>query len=427
MTKRTSIVLLCLITVLVLFFGIFAFILDGQLVGTNNYHSAYGLIQKSGMFGDTLEASYQVKLDDDAKAEDVIKVLKKRLENAFAYYGVDIAENDGVITINLPKATQAKASDKSKEENTATIDNRVLSGITQNGKVEILSSQVSGSLPSYSKDAVVLSNEHLRNASTRTYVNGDNTYYICQAKLTKEGNQLVTKAKLTDGTTYSYAVDGNVSYIAVYQKGEFQLYSTTKVGSSVLASYINKGTLNATLTSIESPDVVNELSWVYPTVVGVIMLATFIFMAVRYKTLGIAGILSQLIAVVGFVYVLAYVYMSMLNIFAAIAFVLAYAFMSFFTIFTFERIRARATEKTFATSAYQGFHSTSIISLIAHGALLVLGIILWVIPTAVTAPVGAIFVYGAILSFVATFGLNRLFVNCVEPFYETSGKTIAKK
>ena len=117
----------------------------------------------------------------------------------------------------------------------------------------------------------------------------------------------------------------------------------------------------------------------------------------------------------------------MFNLFAAIALVLAYAFMTFFTIFTFERIRTRATEKTFATAAYYGFHSTNIISLIAHSAMLVLGIILWVISTAVTAPMGTILVCGALLSFAATFGLNRLFIKLVEPFYETSGRTIAKK
>ena len=89
--------------------------------------------------------------------------------------------------------------------------------------------------------------------------------------------------------------------------------------------------------------------------------------------------------------------------------------------------KTKSEEKTFATAAYQGFRSTNIISLIAHASLLVLGIILWVIPTAVTAPMGTIFVYGAVLSFVATFGLNRLFVKFVEPFYETSGKTFAKK
>lgn len=424
MTKKTSIVLLCLITVIALFFGIFAFILDGQPVGINDYRSAYGLIQKSGMFGDSLEATYQVKLDEEANVGDVIKVIKTRLQSIYAYYSVDVVESNGVITIDLPKMAKNSTDTTS---NPMRSDGQVATNVTRTGKVEILGTQVSTSLPTYSESDVVLSGEHLRNATTRTYANGENTYYICQAKLTKEGSELVKKAKLSDGATYGYALDGTTTYIAVYTNGQFQLYGTSKTDSKALASYINNGSLNATLTFVESLDVTNKLSWLFPAIMGVIVLATFVFMAVRYKTLGIAGILSQLIVSVAFVYALAYIYMSMFNLFAAIALVLAYAFMTFFTIFTFERIRTRATEKTFATAAYQGFRSTNIISLIAHGALLVLGIILWVIPTAVTAPMGTVLVYGALLSFAATFGLNRLFVKFVEPFYETSGKTIAKK
>ena len=161
---------------------------------------------------------------------------------------------------------------------------------------------------------------------------------------------------------------------------------------------------------------------------GVIVLATFVFFAVRYKTLGLAGMLSQLMAIVLFMYISMLLYMVVyFNLFAAIGLTLAYAFMTFFTIFTFEKIRAYNQEKTFSSSAYKGFATTNKISLIAHAALLVLGIILWVIPTAVTAPMGTMLVFGAVLSFIATFGLNRLFVKMIEPFYETTGRANAKK
>lgn len=430
MTKKTSIVLLSVITVLVLFFGIFAFILDGQPIGINDYHSAYGLIQKSGMFGDTIAASY--KLDEEANAQEIIKILKTRLQNIFAYYSVDITEKDNIVTINLPKSSYSKAGEG---ESTSTVDTRVLSTITQNGKFEILSSQYTSSSnePTYSKDLVVVDQSGLRGARTRSYANGNSKANICQAKTTSEGAELVKKAKLTEGAMYYCALNEKISNIAVYQNGQFQIYGSgtteqaTAINAKLTASIINDGFLDATMTSIESPDVINSTSWVFAAVMGVIVLGTFVFMAIRYKVLGIAGILSQLIVSVAFVYALAYIYISMFNLFAAIALVLAYAFMTFFTVFTFERIRTKSEEKTFATAAYQGFRSTNIISLIAHASLLVLGIILWVIPTAVTAPMGTIFVYGAVLSFVATFGLNRLFVKFVEPFYETSGKTFAKK
>lgn len=425
MTKTTSIVLLCLIMVLVLFFGVFAFILDGQPIGVNDYHNAYGLIQKSGMFGDTLQATYTVKLDENVTSDTVIKTLKNRLQNTFGYYSVDISEKDGIITIDLPKSSYAKSTDN---ESSTSIDNRVLSNITQNGKFEILSLQMTDSVPTYNKSNVVLSAEHLRGVTSRSYVNNGNSFYITQAGLTKEGEQLVKKANLTDGTYYCYALDETITgyYYAYFTNSQFQLYSASAQNSKALSSYIKNGTLGATLTQIETVDVVNENGWIFAAVMGGIALATFVFMAIRYKTLGIAGIMSQLIASVAFVYALA-AYISMFNLFAAIGTALAYAFMTFFTIFTFERIRAKAMEKTFTAAVYHGFRSTNIVSLIAHAALLVVGIILWVIPTAVTAPMGTVFVYGALLSFVATFALNRLFVKFVAPFNENVGKATAKK
>ncbi len=421
MTKKTSIVLLCLITVVVLFFGIFAFIPDGLEFGEyNKFYSPYTLIQKSSMFGDYVEATYQLKLDEGTDFNYVKSVLKSRLEKVYGYYSVDITEKDGVVTINMPQTADTRKANADS----------ILSSITQQGKLEILSTVYpnTGEKPSYDEKAVVLTREHLRGATTRNYSNNGYTYYICQAKLTGEGAELVKEAKLVDGTMYCYAVDETIVFAAAYQNGQFQIYGSNQDSSRFLASVIRTGSLNATLTRLDMVDVNNTLGWLFAVIMGVVVLATFVFFAVRYKTLGIAGILSQLIAVVLFMYSLALIYMSIFNLFAAIGVVLAYAFMTFFTIFTFERIRAKAAEKTFAAAAYQGFKSTNIISLIAHGAFLVLGIILWVIPTAVTAPIGTVLVFGAILSFAATFGLNRLFAQVViEPFYETSGKSVAKK
>ena len=158
------------------------------------------------------------------------------------------------------------------------------------------------------------------------------------------------------------------------------------------------------------------MGWIFSVVMGVIVLASFIFFAVRYKTLGLAGVLSQLIAIVIFMYFAGLVFIPMFNIFAAIGVALAYLFMTFFTVFTFEKIRKYSESKTFNASMYKGFADTLKVNLIAHAAFLVSGIVLWVIPTAVTAPLGCVMVYGAVLSFAATFGLNRLFSLMVAHF-----------
>lgn len=423
MTKKTSIVLLCLVTVLVLFFGVFAFIPGGLEYGAaGEFYSAYDLVLRSTTFGDSVKATYQLKLDEGVEFKNVQNVLKQRLQKIYGYYSVEITEKDGTVVINLPKATPAKVTNKSESVN--TVDSRILSSITSNGKLEILNSQYTGTnKPTYSEDLVVVSNDNMRSARTRGIAQSENTFYICQARLTKDGTALVKKAELAEGSSYWYAIDEEVIGPATYQNGQFQIYGSSKENSKLIASMVRYGTLGATLTSPEYEDVENSLGWIFSVVMAVVILAVFVFLAVRYKTLGIAGILSQLIAIVAFIYAIALIYISTFNIFAAIGVIVVYAFMTFFTVFTFERIRSRNAEKTFSAAVYHGFKSTDIISLIAHASLLVLGIILWVIPTAVTAPLGTVLVYGALLSFAATFGLNRLFAKCIVPFNEVSGKT----
>lgn len=431
MTKTTSIVLLCIITVLVLFFGVFAFLSlpDGLEYGDyGEFYSAYDVIQKSGLFTDTTRSTYQTKLNEGVEFRSVQKTINARLKNIYGYYSVDITNKDGLTTIVMPKTAPIGQKVNAQRPSATSI----LSSITAVGKVEILSTAYSQSA-TYDENNVVLTNEHFRRARTQTYAQAAQTFYICEAKLTDEGAKLASKS-LTENSQYECAIDGvlhtSVAVFAVYTNGSLQIYGADKLGSKTAASYINNGMLGGELTLDETGDVdvVNKTSWVYAAVMGVIILATFVFFAVRYKTLGIAGILSQLIAVVLFMYISMLLYMLIFfNLFAAIGLALAYAFMTFFTIFTFEKIRAFNQEKTFSASAYKGFSMTNKISLIAHAALLVLGIILWVIPTAVTAPMGTMLVFGAVLSFIATFGLNRLFVKIVEPFNETTGKANAKK
>ena len=62
-----------------------------------------------------------------------------------------------------------------------------------------------------------------------------------------------------------------------------------------------------------------------------------------------------------------------------------------------------------------------------NGAALLLGVILWLIPTVVTAPLGNVLVYGAVLSFVATMLLNRIFVALVTPLVEDNAYSGARK
>ena len=426
MTKTTAIVLLSIVTVIVLFLGVFSFIPDFSFGKYNEYHSPVGLIQKSNLLTDTVTANYLVELDEDVDSFSAQNTIKARLRKAYGYYGVKVNydETNGLVTVEIPQTNN-------KANSTA---NSILSRVLANGNVEILSTNYTSA--SYSEDSVVLTKEHFKHARVRSYINGDTTLYVCRVKLTKDGAK-IAEDKLATSTPYTCAVDGEVSTWVYYTGSELQITfaysdaSQSKESAKVIASYINTDTLGATLTLdgkiVENN---NSLAWIYLLVFALIVVASFVFFAVRYKILGIVPMIWQLCAVVVFTIFAGLVHLEMFNLASAFGAIIAYCFMTFFTVFVFERIRsAMAQNKSYSWSKHTAFADTMMISLIAHGALLVLGVILWVIPSIVTAPLGCVLVYGAVLSFLVTFCLNRLFALVVAPFFDeyTSKKTSLRK
>ena len=426
MTKTTAIVLLSIVTVIVLFLGVFSFIPDFAVGEYSVYHSPVGLIQKSKLLTDKVTATYLVELDENVESFNAQKIIRARLRKAYGYYGVsvDYNEEDGLVTVVIPKTNNEARSSA----------NNILSNVLANGKVEILSTNYTSA--SYSEDSVVLTQEHFKRASVRSYINSTSgtTLYVCRVKLNAEGSK-IAEEKLTTSTPYTCAVDGEVETWVYYTGSELQItYASSDVKQSkehakVMASYINTDTLGATLTlDGKAEETSNNFAWIYLMLFGLIVLASLVFFAVRYKTLGIVPMIWQTCAVVVFTIFAGLVHIEMFNLAAAIGAVLAYGFMTFFTIFVFEKIRsAMAENKSYTWAKHTAFKGTMIVSLIAHGSLLVLGIILWVIPSIVTTPLGCVLVYGAVLSFLVTFCLNRLFASVVAPFYEYTGKKAKSK
>ncbi|MCH5157020.1 MAG: hypothetical protein J1G02_03985 [Clostridiales bacterium] len=420
MTKKIlAIVLLSVICVITLFLGVFSFIPDFAVGEYNIYHSPVGLIQKSNLLTDTVTATYLVELDEDVESFDAQSIINARLRKAYGYYGVkvDYNKDDGLVKVVIPK-TNNEANSSAKN---------ILSKILVNGKVEILSTNYTSA--SYSEDSVVLSNEHFKRASVRSYINGETTLYVCRVRLTKDGAKIAAD-ELVTSTPYTCAVDGEVNTWVYYTGSELQItyafndVDQSKESAKVLASYINTDTLGATLTlDGKLVEKENNTAWVYLLVLGIVVLASLVFFAVRYKVLGIVPMVWQACAVVLFTIFAGLVHIEIFNLAAAIGALLAYCFMTFFTVYVFDKIRSAMAEgKTFTWAKHTAFKDTMIVSLIAHGALLVLGIILWVIPSIVTTPLGCVFVYGAVLSFLVTFCMNRLFAVVGEPSYEKQGK-----
>ncbi|MCH5160265.1 MAG: hypothetical protein J1F66_05435 [Clostridiales bacterium] len=417
MTRTTSIVLLSIITVLVLFLGVFSFIPSFYVSDYEVYYSPSALIQKSNGLTDSVEAHYLVELDEGVAFSTVQRIIRARLRGAYGYYGVNIIEKNNEVSITLPIRNNKV---KTGNNEIANVDN-ILKNVVANGSIEILNSTT------YSEDSVVLSQEHFRRARVRGYVNGSNSWILVEIKLTKEGAELANSNFGTSTSSLSnyFAIDGEAEHYYDYNSGTIRLYAHTQEEAKLYASYINNGTLNATFTDGKPQETHAGLGFVFLIVLGVIVLASVIFLVVRYKDLGLVAALGQLLALVIFTIFAGLVHLEMLNVFAAIGIVLAYAFMTFFSAYTFEKIRQYLNDgKTYNSARFKAFLDSWQLNLIAHGALLVLGVILWVIPTLVTAPLGNVFVYGAILSFAVTFGLNRLFTYMLSPFHE--GRAVAR-
>lgn len=404
--KALIITLLCAILVVTLFLGVFSFIPDFEVGKFDEYHSPASLIQKSSLFTDSVKTTYLVELDEDVEFASVQKILNKRLHKAFGYYGVkiDFDEANSVASITVPQTNNVNK----------TSANSVLQSITAVGNIEILNSS------SYSESSVILTQEHFKRATVRNYIDSGNTFYICEVRLTTEGAAIAAAISSTNGY---YAVDESVNgYPVRYSGSRLQIYAPSRTDADIIASYISTGALGASFTEDDSSVVENKATWVFPVIFALIVVASFVFFGVRYNKLGVVPMLMQLIAVVVFTIFAGLVYSEIFNMAAAIGVVLAYCFMTLGTVYTFDKIHARMQEKSYTAARYLSFEDTKIITLIAHGALLVLGIILWVIPTIVTAPLGNVLVYGAVLSFIVTFVLNRLFTLIVAPFFEDNSK-----
>ncbi len=407
MSKTASIVVYVVIFVLALFLCVGSCLPGGLELGEYNiYNSAINLIQGDGMFSDVQQTAYKVKLEEDAEIEDVADVIRARLGYMFGYYFSKVTVDGSNIVVNVPVTAD-------EEESSAT---SILSTVTTTGKVEFLTEST------YSEDSVILTSDHVARTSTRRYSSSSQVYYIVNVYLNSEGQKIASEKLSTSTSSWSayLAVDGTVAYGVAYgTDGSLQVYTSSNQDCDILKGFIKSGALNASLVEIpidmssETNIVESNVGMIFAIAVAALFVISWIIYLVRYGKIAWAVVLSQLIAATAFIMFAGYVYFNLLNFASAIGILLGFALMSVFTVLVLEKIKLYSVDKTFATARYKGFQENNKWNLIVHAIVLVLGVVLWLIPTGVTAPLGNALVYSAVLSFVATMGLNRLFTALV--------------
>ncbi|MBQ8433794.1 MAG: hypothetical protein IJX23_03185 [Clostridia bacterium] len=402
MTKTTATVMLIIFIAVLAFVGVFTFIPEFEYGAYGEFYSPATLIQKDNLFTDTLTTTYSVKLDEGVTGAQVKKIISQRLGSIYGLYGANISTDNSVVSVTVPELV------KSADNVTASA---IMEVVTVRGDLEILTETT------YSKENVILSSKHFVNATTRKLVSGEYDYFVAIVNLNDEG---VKAAKSLGASSGTYAIDGNITLtggVQLINESTLYLYGYTMTDAKELAGYINSGVLGAELKLTDSVTTENNGDLFLFIGLAVLVVALAVFYVVRYKTLGLVGILSQLFTIVVGTIVAGLIHLEILNIFAIVGMLLGIALQTYFTVYAFENINAYEGS-TFASAKHKGFANSNKRNLIVHAIALVVGIILWVIPTAVTAPLGNVLVYLVVLSFVTTMGLNRLFATMVEPFIE---------
>lgn len=414
MSKSSAVIILVIVAVLVLALGFFAVYPNVINYGEyKQYHSPLSLIQASSLYTDNEVGTYTLKLDTDAKAETVVKQIKQRLSNAYGYYGSSVSANGDVVSVTVPVTANTE---------NATADT-ILSNVTAIGKVEITNlnanskSSGSSSQQKYSTSSVVLKPTHFKSASSRRYISGTSTFYICEVTLNAAGEKAATA--LTSTTPYIVALDESLATYGYHASSNtFQIYAQSEAQAKVFASYVNSGALVGELSLDDTVTNTNNLGLIVACVFAAIVVVSWIVLIVRFKALAVSAIYCHLIVLLLFVICAALLGLQIFNTAAFVGLLLGYALMYFFTYYTLNAIHGYMASKTHASARYKGYQETNKLNLIVHAVALVLSVVLWLIPTVVTAPLGNVLFYMTLASFIATFGLNRPFNALVMKFIE---------
>lgn len=402
MTKTTSTVMLIIFIAVLAFVGVFTFIPEFGYGAYGEFYSPATLIQKGNLFSDTVTTTYTVEFEEGVTSVQAQKVISKRLGAIYGLYGAKISTTGNTLTVTIPEIV--------KGNDNLTVDS-VMEVVSVPGVLEILAEST------YSEENVILSGEHFKGATTRKLVSGEYEYFVTIVNLTTEGAKAASSLSYSNG---SYAIDGTITLsggVQLYNENTLYLYSYTMTGAKELAGYINSGVLGAELKFVDSQTTESNGGLFLFVGLAVVVLALAVFYVVRYKKLGWVGVLSQLFTIVVGTIVAGLIHLEILNIFAVIGILAGIALQTYFTVYAFENINAYEGS-TFASAKHKGFANSNKRNLIVHAIALVVGIVLWAIPTVVTAPLGNVLVYLVVLSFIATMGLNRLFASIVEPFIE---------
>ena len=424
MSKKGSIVLLSILVAVILFVGVCSLLPDDLAYGKyEEYHAAVNLITKGTDLGESRYSIYtldQGELSDADYAtiqKGIIKTAQKRLAK-LGVHSYSLSWEGENLTVVIP------------DDGTTTL---IFGCVAAIGEFEFFTGS------SYSSTGAFVSTEDIARATKQHYSYQDQSLWILTFHLKADSKNVLKNYSKITSLYLAVDKDGDAmqQYSCSVGDGEFRIYLDEASESTVdrFIAMISSGSYMQYVPEVEDAEEEYELKliqidndtlapsfasgWLICSIVlSVVLLAVGAILVVKYGVLGGATVLSIATVLIAGLLFSAFVYFNAITIWTFVALIVVIAVMAYLSIDSFANIKANyATGKTVSAAIKTGYNKSIVKNLIVNGAMLVLGVILWVIPT-VTTFVGIVLTYGAVLSVAATLGLNRLYTALLYPIHE---------
>lgn len=413
MSKRKSIVILTLLTIVVAILGVMCFA-SFEIPGTTkDFNSILDTVGK----GIDLSGGYYVVLEPEdsngATGGDVLKraqdVIRTRLDDKGYTEAVISVQDGNKIRVEIPQVDD---------------DGSVLEIIGQTGELTFRDG-----------DGKVWLNgeDHIKSA----YVGMDNGDYVVVLNFTAKGQARFTEAtsyiynKLDDKKLYIYLGDTKIQEPTV--QGELNQASAQITGYSSyedaqnIATVIDSGKLPIKYKVTESRSISSKLgdnAVSMSAIMGAVGLALIcILLLVRYRGMGFAAVYSMIIYVLLYVVFLAIIPSVQLTLPGIAGILLSIGMAVDANIVIFERIREEyALNKTIEASIKQGFRHASVTVLDSNITTILAAIVLWIMCPGTIKGFAITLLIGIVLSVFASILVTRWILRLVLPLSSNEEK-----
>ena len=434
-SRKRSIVLLSILCVLIVAFGVLAFVpFSYDEDGYRSYTSFAGAIElgidlEGGTYAvltpvydennedQTVEEQEQAFLDSLDASDGVLSVLRYRLTQ-----------------LGYPEATVARQTDSYGEPSIRVEIPRVdsaadlFSVVAQQGVLEFTADEsVTGvTNPIVTQDDII--------AAIATYDSSSSSYAVAVQMTDEAADDFAqaTERLAAESGSLTITMDGETVTTATVNtpitNGQGMITGlSTASEAQTLAVLIMSGSLPVSFDQTEPADLAPVLGENTARLVliagGACMLLVMILLIILYRGLGLAADLSLLILVIAATFIMAEIPGLQLTLPGVIALLFSFVLAADANVIIFRRIREEfASGRTIVAAAQAGQHRGIAPIVDTHVAIALLAVGLWIFGGTVVQSFGILLFLGTALSLFGALAVTRLMIRLFLPINSTSEK-----